>query len=162
MWIPRFLYKYTQRQQMNTEYIELEDNQTIEKDDEMLGSYAWVNIEPCLVGVTYKKGTMLPVRRKKTSNDALLLSAALSSLEKAEKELEVLKAEFSKQQYLNHKHLSVLTFIGSMFGTRAYIDTNNELTEDIDVEILPYLVERVIYSAELLSRKLSNRLTNNK
>ena len=162
MWIPRFLYKHTQQQQMNTEYIELEDNQTIEKDDEMLGPYAWVNIDPCLVGVTYKKGNLLQVRRKKLTDDALLLSAALSSLEKAEKELDVLTAELSKQRYLNHKHLSVLTFIGSMFGTRAYIDTNNELTEDIDVEILPYLVERVIYSAELLSRKLSNQLTNNK
>ena len=147
---------------MNTKYIELENNQTIKEGDEMLETYAWVNIDPCLVGVTYKRGNLLQIRRKKPSNDALLLSAALSSLEKAEKELEVLKAELSKQRYLNHKHLSVLTFIGSMFGTRAYIDTNNELTEDIDVEILPHLVERVIYSAELLSRKLSNQLTKDK
>jgi len=156
---------------MNTEYTELEDNQIIESDDKTFHNGKWSRVPPFFVGQTYQRtGSVIlrRIRRKeptdeslpKPTDESLLLSAALSSLEKAEKELDVLTGEFSKQRYLNHKHLSVLTHIGSMFGTRAYIDANNELTENIDVEILPYLVERIIYSAELLSRKLYNQLAD--
>ena len=145
---------------MNTEYIELENNQTIEKADEMFDNGVWSRVPTFLVGETYQRTGSVHMRRKKSTDESLLLSAALSSLEKAEKELDVLTGKFSKQRYLNHKHLSILTLIGSMFGTRAYIDADNELTEDIDVEILPYLVERVIYNAELLSRKFSSQLTS--
>lgn len=141
---------------MNTKYIELEDTQTIEKDDEMLDNGVWGQVPSSFVGETYyKRMSSVKLRRKKLTDESFLLSAALSSLEKAEKELDVLTGEFSKQRYLNHKHLSILTHIGSMFGTRAHIDVNNELNENIVVELLPHLVERVIYNAELLARKMS-------
>lgn len=149
---------------MNTEYIELENNQIIEKADEMFDNGVWSQVPSFLVGETYYKEMcsviLRRIRRKEPTDESLLLSAALSSLEKAEKELDVLTGEFSKQRYLNHQYLRILTRIGSMFGTRAHVNINNELNEDIDVEILPYLVERVIYNAELLSRKFYNQLTS--
>ena len=140
---------------MNTEYIELENNQTIEKTDEMFDNGVWSQVPSFLVGEAYQRMVSVVLRRKKPTDESFLLSAALSSLEKAEKELDEVTEELSKQKYLNHQHLSILTHIGSMFGTRAHIDVNNELNENIVVELLPHLVERVIYNAELLARKMS-------